>query len=44
MNLLAMNPITDWLLKQSVVGTFQSVDGKSYLYCLSDEEKNLCSG
>ena len=44
MNWVAVNLITVWLLKQPVVGTFQSVDGQSYLYRSSEEEKNLCSG
>ena len=43
MNWLAVNSITDWLLKQSVVGTFQSVNGQSYLYRSSEEAKNITS-
>lgn len=44
MNWLDVNLITDWQLKQSVVGTFHSVNGKSYLYHQAEEEKNLCCG
>lgn len=44
MNWLDVNLITDWQLKQSVVGAFHSVNEKSYLYHQAEEEKNLCSG